>query len=73
MCESCTEEGITKIPLNTIMMRKISNEDFDLLREIVNKARFGQPYKHLLPEMKKRFDESPEFKKVVRESLGHGD
>ncbi len=68
MCENCTEEGFTEIPT---LSRKMNDDDFDLLREIVNKARFGQTYKHLLPEMKKRFDASPEFKRVVRESLGH--
>jgi len=71
-CESCREDmNIHEAP--TKDGRGINDEDFDLLREIVNKARFGVSYKHLLPEMKKRFDESPEFKRIVGESLGHGE
>lgn len=67
-CENCHEDGFTEIPT---LARPMNDEDFDLLREIFNKARYGQPYKQLLPLMKKRFNESPEFKKVVQESLGH--
>ena len=66
-CFDCHENGFTKIPTDG---RSMSGEDLDLLREIVNKARFGQPYKQLFPEMRKRFKESPEFKQVVREALG---
>lgn len=65
-CYDCYEDGFDVIPNDG---RSMNAEDFDLLREIINKGRYGQPYKHLLPEMQKRFKESPEFKRIVGESL----
>ncbi len=68
-CERCREEGFEEIPTDG---RSMNDDDFELLRKIVNRARFGQGYRKLLPEMRKRFKTSPEFQKVVIESLGDG-